>query len=93
MEEFSIKAQLITDCLNLKISNSEKLSLISTLLGNCVSPIIINLSERLNIKYGIADNLDTNYLYVSPQETQWITPEDPIVYTVKSDTNWTIITS
>ena len=34
-----------------------------------------------------------NYLKVSPEDVQWITPEYGILYTVESDMDWIIVTN
>lgn len=46
------------------------------------------------ISCGIVCSLaDIHYLRVSPTEVQWITPNEAILYTVESNTNWKIVTS
>lgn len=47
---------------------------------------------HLKVSCGIVCSVgDINYLRVSPQEVQWITPDMGVVYTVESDTSWSII--
>lgn len=47
---------------------------------------------HLKVTCGIVCNIsDIHYLRVSPQEVQWITPDEAIVYMVESDTNWSIV--
>lgn len=47
---------------------------------------------HLKLSCGIVCGLgDIKYLRVSPQEVQWITPDMGVVYTVESDTSWSIV--
>lgn len=63
------------------------------------TPLSLEISDvfknnHLKLSCGIVCSVgDLRYLRVSPQEVQWITPDEAIVYMVESDTNWTIITS
>lgn len=41
----------------------------------------------------VCDVSNIHYLHVSPQEVQWITPDEAIIYMVESNINWTIVTS
>ncbi len=54
----------------------------------------INVAPKIssiNIKCGIVCSLaDVLFIKVSPQEVQWITDNDVIVYNVESNTNWII---
>jgi hypothetical protein len=56
-----------------------------------VRPLTNHLLVRCNIVCSIK-NLH-NYLKVSPEEVQWITPEYGIIYNVESDMDWIIVTS
>lgn len=47
---------------------------------------------HLKLSCGIVCSVgDIKYLRVSPQEVQWITPDMGVVYTVESDTSWSIV--
>lgn len=47
---------------------------------------------HLKLSCGIVCGIgDIKYLSVSPQEIQWITPDMGVVYTVESNTSWSII--
>lgn len=57
----------------------------------------LNISDiyqkHLTVSYGIVCSIKTeNYLQVSPEDVQWITEDSDIIYIVKSNTNWKIIT-
>lgn len=41
----------------------------------------------------VCDVGDLRILKVSPEEVQWITPTQGVIYTVESDTNWIIVTN
>lgn len=48
-------------------------------------------SGHLKISCGIVCSVSqVFYLQVSPEEVQWITPEEGIIYTVNSNVNWII---
>lgn len=47
---------------------------------------------HLKLSCGIVCSVgDIKYLRVSPQEVQWITSDMGVVYTVESDTSWSIV--
>lgn len=47
--------------------------------------------NSINVKCGLVCSLaDVLYVRVSPQEVQWITEDEVIVYNVESNTNWII---
>lgn len=49
-------------------------------------------NNHLKISCGIVCSLpDIHYLCVSPEEVQWITPDTGVIYTVESDTSWSIL--
>lgn len=52
-----------------------------------VTPHITGISVKCGIVCSLADVL---YVRVSPQEVQWITEDEVIVYNVESNTNWII---
>jgi hypothetical protein len=52
-----------------------------------VTPHIKGISVKCGIVCSLADVL---YVRVSPQEVQWITEDEVIVYNVESNTNWII---
>lgn len=60
-------------------------------------PIVVtaeDVGKHLKIACGIVCSVaDLHYLRVSPQEVQWITPDEGIIYNVESDTDWIILTS
>lgn len=48
--------------------------------------------NHLKLTCGIVCNVgDVHYLRVSPEEVQWITPDEAVIYMVESDTNWSIV--
>ena len=53
-----------------------------------------DVCNHIKVSCGIFCSVsEVRYLQVSPNEVQWITPDEAIVYMVESNTNWTIITS
>lgn len=51
-----------------------------------------NVTNHLKVTCGIVCSIeDVHYLSVSPEEVQWITPDTGIIYTVESDTSWSIL--
>lgn len=52
-----------------------------------VTPHINGISVKCGIVCSLADVI---YVRVSPQEIQWITEDEVIVYNVESNTNWII---
>lgn len=53
---------------------------------------VSDVSNHLKVTCGIVCSIgDVHYLRVSPEEVQWITPDTGIIYTVESDTNWSIL--
>ena len=49
-------------------------------------------TKRMQINIGVICSLSNmKYLQVSPEEIQWITPEDDVIYVVQSNTDWDII--
>lgn len=52
-----------------------------------VTPHITGISVKCGLVCSLADVL---YVRVSPQEVQWITEDEVIVYNVESNTNWII---
>lgn len=75
-----------------KISNG-----LVILLNKINEDLKLNISDiyqkHLTVSYGIVCRIKTeNYLQVSPEDVQWITEDSDIIYIVKSNTNWKIIT-
>ena len=57
-----------------------------------ISLAVLDVSNHLKVTCGIVCSIgDVHYLRVSPEEVQWITPDTGIIYTVESDTNWSIL--
>lgn len=54
-----------------------------------------DITSRLKMSCSLVCTIEENdtYLRVSPKEIQWITEDMGIVYTVKSNTDWIIVTS
>jgi hypothetical protein len=51
-----------------------------------------NVTNHLKVTCGIVCSIgDVHYLRVSPEEVQWITPDMDVIYTVESDTSWSIL--
>lgn len=92
-------------CLNVAIRKlGESLALMVKRIGGivveihrCDKPIVVtaeDVGKHLKIACGIVCSVaDLHYLRVSPQEVQWITPDEGIIYNVESDTDWIILTS
>ena len=81
--------------LNVNITNISNDLII--LLNKINEDLKLNISDRyqkhLTVSYGIVCSIKTeNYLQVSPEDVQWITEDSDIIYIVKSNTNWKIIT-
>lgn len=70
---------------------SAKVSLASVPLVMAVADIAKHPVMRCSIVCSLKEL--GNYLRVSPQDIQWITPEYGIVYNVESDMDWIIVTS
>lgn len=64
---------------------------------NLSPPLVCRIEDalkegHLKLSCGIVCGIgDIKYLRVSPQEVQWITPDMGVVYTVESDTSWSIV--
>lgn len=55
---------------------------------------VSDIGKHLSVSCGIVCEVgDLHILKVSPEEIQWITPTQGVIYTVESNTNWTIITT
>lgn len=55
---------------------------------------VLDVSNHLKVTCGIVCSIkEVLRLRVSPEEVQWITPETGIIYTVHSNTNWSIVIS
>lgn len=92
-------------CLNVAIKKlGESLALMIKRIGGIAveihrydKPIIVTASEasnHLKVVCGIVCSVaDLHYLRVSPQEVQWITPDEGVIYNVESDTDWIVLTS
>ena len=81
--------------LNVNITNISNDLII--LLNKINEDLKLNISDiyqkHLTVSYGIVCSIKTeNYLQVSPEDVQWITEDSDIIYIVKSNTNWKIIT-
>lgn len=74
---------------------SEELKVGFERFGEPLSVAIDNASTPLKVRCSIVCSLKElrNYLFVSPEEVQWITQEYGIVYDVFSDADWIILTS
>lgn len=92
-------------CLNVAIRKlGESLALMVKRIGGIAveihrydKPIVViaeDVGKHLKIECGIVCSVaDLHYLRVSPQEVQWITPNEGIIYNVESDTDWIVLTS
>lgn len=63
-----------------------------------VNPIIVSIFDIIihpKVRTSIVCSIKElkNYLNVSPEEVQWITPDYGIVYNVYSDMDWIIVTN
>lgn len=81
--------------LNVNITNISNGLVI--LLNKINEDLKLNISDiyqkHLTVSYGIVCSIKTeNYLQVSPEDVQWITEYSDIIYIVKSNTDWKIIT-
>lgn len=81
--------------LNVNITNISNGLVI--LLNKINEDLKLNISDiyqkHLTVSYGIVCSIKTeNYLQVSPEDVQWITEDSDIIYIIKSNTNWEIIT-
>jgi hypothetical protein len=81
--------------LNVNITNISNGLII--LLNKINEDLKLNISDiyqkHLTVSYGIVCSIKTeNYLQVSPEDVQWITEDSDIIYIVKSNMNWKIIT-
>lgn len=81
--------------LNVNITNISNGLVI--LLNKINEDLKLNISDiyqkHLTVSYGIVCSIKTeNYLQVSPKDVQWITEDSDIIYIVKSNMNWEIIT-
>lgn len=70
---------------------NEQISASVECLNAAITARVADITERLNVRCGIVCSLaDVQYLEVSPQEVQWITPDEIIMYTVTSNVDWEI---
>ena len=82
-------------CLSVNINIiPSKFEVDTTLLNEDLKLNISDIYQKhLTVSYGIVCSIKTeNYLQVSPEDVQWITEDSDIIYIVKSNTNWKIIT-
>ena len=62
--------------------------------GTPMQVISTDACKHLVVSCGIVCDIgDLNILKVSPEEVQWITPTQGVIYTVESNTNWTVVTN
>lgn len=92
--KFEVDTTLLNK-LNVNITNISNGLVI--LLNKINEDLKLNISDiyqkHLTISYGIVCSIKTeNYLQVSPEDIQWITEDSDIIYIVKSNMNWEIIT-
>ena len=92
--KFEVDTTLLNK-LNVNITNISNGLVI--LLNKINEDLKLNISDiyqkHLTVSYGIVCSIKTeNYLQVSPEDVQWITEDSDIIYIVKSNTNWKIIT-
>lgn len=92
--KFEVDTTLLNK-LNVNITNISNGLVI--LLNKINEDLKLNISDiyqkHLTVSYGIVCSIKTeNYLQVSPEDVQWITEDSDIIYIVKSNTNWEIIT-
>lgn len=92
-------------CLNVWVRRLGKsLNLVVEHIGGMVvevsrydTPIIIttkDIGSHLQVLCGVVCDVgDLHVLRVSPEEVQWITPTQGVIYTVESDTDWKVITN
>jgi hypothetical protein len=68
-------------------------------IGRATKGLLLSVSDvfkdnHLKASCGIVCGAsDVRYLHVSPQEVQWITSDEAIIYMVESNTDWTIVIS
>lgn len=92
--KFEVDTTLLNK-LNVNITNISNDLVI--LLNKINEDLKLNISDiyqkHLTVSYGIVCSIKTeNYLQVSPEDVQWITEDSDIIYIVKSNMNWKIIT-
>lgn len=92
--KFEVDTTLLNK-LNVNITNISNGLVI--LLNKINEDLKLNISDiyqkHLTVSYGIVCSIKTeNYLQVSPEDVQWITEDSDIIYIVKSNMNWKIIT-
>ena len=79
---------------NIKLLNDRIKIAATAIMAPLAAPIKVDawaIYKRMKIACGIVcDAGDYKYLNVSPEEVMWITPDEGILYTVESNTSWSI---
>lgn len=79
----------ICDC-NVECSCTQGINVTTNMMPVSNAHVTPKISS-INVKCGLVCSLaDVLYVRVSPQEAQWITEGEVIVYNVESNTNWII---
>ena len=76
------------------VRGSEEVKAEATRYDKPLNIKVVNSFPSMKARCSIVCSLKElkNYLFVSPEEVQWITPEYGIVYNVYSDTDWIVVT-
>lgn len=96
-DNLKVKIKNIEDFLNVKITPlylENNLKTTITKLEESLYVVITNISKDLKVRTSIVCSIgNRQYLNVSPDEIQWITPDCGVIYTVESNTKWIISNS
>lgn len=94
MSCLSVIIERLSESLNLIVQRIGGIAVEISRYGTPMQVTYTDAGKHLVATCGIVCDVgDLRILKVSPEEVQWITPDEAIVYMVESNTNWTIITS
>lgn len=81
----------IGDVFSFDVTKLDGIEVSTSLYGRYICSIISDYGSHLQVSCGIVCSLsDVFYLVVSPDEPQWITSDDNIIYDVTSNVIWTV---
>lgn len=95
MSCISLELRMLNEPLVLSTERIGGISVSTSLIGNPIKFSIFDTVSHPKVRTSIVCSIKElkNYLKVSPEEVQWITPDYGIVYNVYSDLDWIVVTS
>lgn len=94
MSCISLELRMLNEPLVLSTERIGGISVSASLIGNPIKFSIFDTVSHPKVRTSIVCSIKElkNYLKVSPEEVQWITPDYGIVYNVYSDMDWIVVT-